>query len=623
MEQNLNDLCDSPMPDEPMSAQLWMLLRIGFDKKQLVSTINVLAEAPWTTMVAEQQHSSLARLRAWHPEYSASALVSHALALQLRRLLPAVSDTEKKIQRLRASLDRVLAKNPEKASGRHIYVKDLMDHLRDRNWTHTRREVPVAIRNIVFKRHAMQWARQSLEVRRDYEYRAKLAASTTRASLEEEAATIRAQRDLLLSQLEENQGQTKPILMSEASFEPAHLELFSTLFDGRDFRGVRLESLRTQALAVADPMTAHTKASLERQEVWRCPHPQMPRWASQVAAAREYFSDVVLVLAVALEDITYWKVVYCAQSPLYVAVSRLALRDEYTDVHAVARASWDGPPVDKYKFRCNFANNGSAADMPYVEENQLFVIPHARHTDGMHMASPCDTVPLGLFVSQLLVAQKAEVEGAKAKRASKATDELIDAYPWLADLDDREGFSEHIPSESCGSASSGHGDRAREDVVLDEDAVEQAMRELDEVRAGLAAHEPRESEADFKTSVSGGQWLLAERGLACDAIQGSARGALANDFCARRGVQKSIRFDLAAYGHEACGIMARAWCHKMQFYLNAELGGRAEENLPFEANVHDAYAEPTEFVRLCASPDATSRAMARRIAQIRALLRAA
>ena len=166
-------------------------------------------------------------------------------------------------------------------------------------------------------------------------------------------------------------------------------------------------------------------------------------------------------------------------------------------------------------------------------------------------------------------------------------------------------------------------DRAREDLVLDEDAVEQAMKELDEVRAGLAAHEPRESEADFKTSVLGGQWLLAERGLACDAIQGSARGALANGFCARRAVQKSIRFDLAAYGHEACGILARAGCQQMQFYLNAELGGRAEENLPFEANVHDAYAEPTEFVWLCASPDATSRAMARRIAQIRALLRAA
>ena len=81
--------------------------------------------------------------------------------------------------------------------------------------------------------------------------------------------------------------------------------------------------------------------------------------------------------------------------------------------------------------------------------------------------------------------------------------------------------------------------------------------------------------------------------------------------------------DAAQRGHDACGIMARAWCHKMQFYLNAELGGRAEENLPFEANVHDAYAEPTEFVRLCASPDATTRAMARRIAQIRALLRAA
>ena len=58
--------------------------------------------------------------------------MSHALVLQLRRLLPSESDAEKKLARLPASLDRALAKHPDKASGRQIYIKDLLDHLQDR-----------------------------------------------------------------------------------------------------------------------------------------------------------------------------------------------------------------------------------------------------------------------------------------------------------------------------------------------------------------------------------------------------------------------------------------------------------------------------------------------------------
>ena len=157
-------------------------------------------------------------------------------------------------------------------------------------------------------------------------------------------------------------------------------------------------------------------------------------------------------------------------------------------------------------------------------------------------------------------------------------------------------------------------------MLLDEDEVEQAMKHLDEVRVELAAHAPIVSDGDFKTNVLGGMWLLAERGVACDAIQGAARGALAIGFCARRRVQKTIRLELAAYGHEACGIMARAWCHRMQHYLNAEVSGAAAEAEAFPAHVHTSYVEPSEFVRLWASAEAAVAGLARRPAQIRGTL---
>ena len=157
-------------------------------------------------------------------------------------------------------------------------------------------------------------------------------------------------------------------------------------------------------------------------------------------------------------------------------------------------------------------------------------------------------------------------------------------------------------------------------MLLDEDEVEQAMKHLDEVRVELAAHAPIVSDGGFKTNVLGGMWLLAERGVACDAIQGAARGALAIGFCARRRVQKTIRLELAAHGHEACDIMARAWCHRMQHYLSAEVSGAAAEAEAFPAHVHTSYVEPSEFVRLCASAEAAVAGLARRLAQIRGTL---
>jgi len=68
VEANLRALAAGPCPDEAMSKQLWQLLSMSFPLSQLVASVNLLAEAGWTSLPAEQQHGSLSMIHRWHPE---------------------------------------------------------------------------------------------------------------------------------------------------------------------------------------------------------------------------------------------------------------------------------------------------------------------------------------------------------------------------------------------------------------------------------------------------------------------------------------------------------------------------------------------------------------------------
>ena len=60
---NLQGFRNGPMLDEPVSGQMWQLLHLGFNVEQLISTLELLSDVSRTTILAEQQHGSLAVLR--------------------------------------------------------------------------------------------------------------------------------------------------------------------------------------------------------------------------------------------------------------------------------------------------------------------------------------------------------------------------------------------------------------------------------------------------------------------------------------------------------------------------------------------------------------------------------
>ncbi len=54
----------------------------------------------------------------------------------------------------------------------------------------------------------------------------------------------------------------------------------------------------------------------------------------------------------------------------------------------------------------------------------------------------------------------------------------------------------------------------------------------------------------------------------------------------------------AACGEEACGVLARGFCHKMQDYLNAELADPSLEGRPSGEDIHVEYEESPEVANL-------------------------
>ena len=115
MRENLRALrVEEEMPDEPVSGQMWLLMQMGFPSEQLVRTLQLLGEISWSSMVAEQQHGSLATLKRYHPECQTETLVGRAQVMMLWRLLPKPSQEERTLFQIEQQLARLARKIPQR-----------------------------------------------------------------------------------------------------------------------------------------------------------------------------------------------------------------------------------------------------------------------------------------------------------------------------------------------------------------------------------------------------------------------------------------------------------------------------------------------------------------------------
>ena len=132
LERNLEELAEGDEPSEPVSSQMWRLLKSGFPKAQLVATLDLMADISWSTAVVEQQHGMMAVVHRFHPEYELPSLLGRSLLLQLARLLPQVSTEERQIDRFHRRIQKIMRSDPDTCQARQVFVGELSSHLRSR-----------------------------------------------------------------------------------------------------------------------------------------------------------------------------------------------------------------------------------------------------------------------------------------------------------------------------------------------------------------------------------------------------------------------------------------------------------------------------------------------------------
>ena len=612
--QNLADLAAGPKPDEPTSSQLWELLHMGFSETHLVHALDLMADISWSSLTVEQQHGTLASLHRHHPEYQYETLVTRALVLQVRKLLPSESAAEKQLRLVDRALQKASARNPDKAHGRQALVSSLFEHLRSRSWTHSTRVVPEDITTRIFKNHSRIWDNCSLTVKRDFHHIAALRAHDKWDEVRDIVDDFTTQRQLLLSRIEEDSKEHKPLLLSECGLEEPHLQAFDDLLAAFP-PGHVVDELHSTALAPLEPLPED--AHMLSQVVYKATNPKIPMWAKPICHNREWFRDCVLVFHEGAGVCTHWKIIYAMANPQYLALSKLVLVDN--PFFPASLDSLASPPVASHTFHCNFADNASATGLPPACTEEIFVITDVHHTDGMLMSTVQFPMPLGKFLAQLPDAKEPKEESAAKKQKTgrdtkaKGTVDLVELFPWLIHLDDKEGFAEKVSKRKVKDED--EKQPAREEY--DADAEEFVMKAVDEAKAWLSGGEPLRGIIDFKAKPLCGKWLYENTGKGSDAILAEPSGELASKFSQRRIGQKSARWTYNTHEGHNCAIMARAWCHRMQHFFNAEIANPELVGSPFPVAIIASYEEPSEFVKFANSK--LKKATVPRVAEIRRL----
>ena len=438
-------------PEEPVSSQLWHLMKASFPRHQLVGTVKLLGECPWTSLPAEQQHGSLALLKRWHPDYGMDTLITRALLMQVARMLPGMTESEKQVSQLMRKIQKLQAANPDKASGRQVFLKDLIALARKKQEAGDERFSRLSANDISkhwFSRHAVLWAQQSVRNQHAWHQRARIAARGKRHQIAEEVEALQAKLEVLMSRQDQDRGDPGPLSMSSAAFSESDLQVFERcMLDAAFSSPSRVAKARADLLEPPAPWGHQYVRALSQHQVWGYKDPKQAPWANLLCRDRESFEHTGLRVVGSGGEETFWKILYLVKRPIYVALCPMVqVEDEARPALtrlsiAEAEAAW----ADR-RFKMNFAAVSETSELSHVTERQLWCLMDLQHDVGSKTLS---TRELPVKFTSLVFGEGDIYDDDMDKGDAKqqATEEedyeqLLQDLPWLIHLDKQRGFTD-------------------------------------------------------------------------------------------------------------------------------------------------------------------------------------
>ncbi len=240
LERNLETLGAHGGPLDALTSKIRTLYLSKYNLRLLTNAIQLLGDASWSTVAAEQGHGSSAVLHRAHRQYGPAMLSARSLVHMMR---PLFSDNleESQLSMLHARLERLDSKNPDKIHGRHMFFKSLFAA----SSTSSDSPMSQARKEALMVNHARLYDRLPRDAQLTYEDMALQRRHQNKRALADQRSHVLAQIEMKRQRMEEDAASKRGrLLVSNCKFNEEDLSTLASAWRNPDFSARLVEEAR-------------------------------------------------------------------------------------------------------------------------------------------------------------------------------------------------------------------------------------------------------------------------------------------------------------------------------------------------------------------------------------------
>ena len=468
-------------------------------------------------------------------------------------------------QRLEANIQATQSFQPNRITGRHVFLGDCMEAVKASEAPEHRK----AKAQEIMSKHTKVYNAMPQATRAEYERRALHMAEAKTHKYCRKLVDLMAERVALGSrQKVEAEFGCSGLTVALCKFSDADWLQMASMWRSPEFSRRAVEASREASLQGHLAISDAAAAEVERMYVPPARHlkPAAP-WCKKVCWCRDELHQCALAFETDTEHL-YFAFLFAMRSPLVAALLPL----EKIDVVLPARSSAEEAAglyrhtcLPTCAFKAHWGKVVFSGEVETTDATKVSVVRDLVHTHQGQCESYWDSVPLDEYLGDLYQVAQAKAHQAKDLPKGTPTDPaelpLLDKYPWLQPF-----LAGDDPSAEKNAASS--NEPPTPEFVP---AGTLSDQELEAVYIALARQrracegEAMQAINHFKTSIIGGAWTFANRGVAFDAIKANPKHPESMAWTRKYFPTAQASFAYRKYGDQACSALALLWCRRMEY----------------------------------------------------------
>jgi len=604
VDANMDLFQRGQQPLDESSKKIWECLRSEEPWADIKAAIMLFRLVPWSILMAEQGHGNMSVVRRYHHSFGYNMCMARSLLSLIWCVLnPVRRDMPE--ERMSATLKRLEAKVPERASAQGQFLKDVkvgaLAQLPPGSSGEDRR---AAMQQAVGTHHA-EFNILEPEAKRDYERKNAVSVKERREALEGDKEYVQAQLDLHKERKkaeEERRGwmfRTSAFHFTEDDHETLDMMWSSDRYPESWVQ----EQRRVSCLPPLEPSEPKQKdlQCVRPRDALTCLVGYGPDWMRNVALARSLLNDATFVVAFPGYD-RYYLFGYAVQNPIGASFHRMDKQDMIPGKSLAALGNDLNAETHRWNFRVRWDDVVHEDEFGDIVPERVRIITHTFQLRDFYAYSDMPAVTLEAFwtTAQMelgLAPGLGEVESSSEEDSGEGEDTATEV--------------------SLSGESSGEGVDTSDDEpmpappptltkkrVLDEEQLARAYRDADALRRAWALAHTHVQQPDFRAFPRCGEGTLKKTGRLCDGIRGEAWSARSKDFVNAYRMRLQFSFTVSTIEHpEAdCAILVAEYIQRMQYLLDIWVAHGQRDDYVFPPDAMAAYHETAAFTHLVGRP---------------------